>query len=280
MTEVATLSHEARGSGLFDVHAHLTHPKLADRVEVLVHRARAAGVTSIVSNGLNPKDNEAVRALSVRYPEVKPAFGLYPVDAVLPEMLEAGIELPWRGEAAGWPECFEWLSTHVDSAFAVGEIGLDGHWVPEAFWQLQEERFVSLVRLAMQADKPIIIHTRKRERRAFELLQELGAKRVNWHCFGGKVKLARTIAEAGYWLSVPANVRRSESFTRMLQTLPREKILLETDCPYLGPERGVDNEPANVAGTAAFAAECWQTDAVAVASQLADNFEALFGVAP
>jgi len=132
------------------------------------------------------------------------------------------------------------------------------------------------VKLAIAADKPIIIHTRKRERRAFELLQELGAKRVNWHCYGGKLKLARQIAEHGHYFSIPANARRSETFTRMLQTFPREQLLLETDCPYLAPEPGGNSEPADVARTAAYAAELWQCTAEEVSTQNSANFHALF----
>ncbi|HTU63336.1 MAG TPA: TatD family hydrolase, partial [Polyangiales bacterium] len=149
-------------------------------------------------------------------------------------------------------------------------------WVPEPFWAQQEAVFCELVKLAMAADKPIIIHTRKRERRAFELLQELGAKRVNWHCYGGKLKLARTIAEHGHYFSIPANARRSETFTRMLQTFPREQLLLETDCPYLAPEPGGNSEPADVARTAAYAAELWQCTPEEVSAQNSKNFQALF----
>ena len=108
----------------------------------------------------------------------------------------------------------------------------------------------------------------------------MGAKRVDWHCFGSKLKLARKIAEAGYYLSVPANARRSESFTRMLQSLPKDKLLLETDCPYLSPEPGTRNEPSNVSGTLRYTAELWETDVEAVQAQLESNFETLFGVAP
>lgn len=266
--------------GLFDVHAHLTHPKLAPREAEILDNARAAGLSSIIVNGLNPHDNEAVRALARRDPLVKPAYGLYPVDAVLDEMEAMGIDYPRECPAFTAEEGIEWVRRHVDEAIAVGEIGLDGHWVPEALWDKQEAVFRELVAIAMEADKPIIIHTRKRERRAFEILQEMGATRVNWHCFGGRVKLARRIAEHGHWLSIPANARRNEAFTRMLETLPRDKILLETDCPYLGPEPGVDNEPANVAVTAAFAAELWKTSLEEVRARLEDNYAALFGVTP
>jgi TatD DNase family protein len=159
-------------------------------------------------------------------------------------------------------------------------VGLDGHWVPEAFWPAQEAAFRRLVRLALEADKPLVVHTRKRERRTLELLTELGATRVDWHCFGGKVALARAVAEGGHYLSVPANVRRSESFTRMVDTCPRDRLLLETDCPYLAPEPGAKSEPAHVRGTVAFMAERWKVTEREVEARLTDNFARLFGVAP
>jgi TatD DNase family protein len=152
--------------------------------------------------------------------------------------------------------------------------------VPEELWPRQEEVFRALVAIALDADRPMIVHTRKRERRAFEILREMGATRVDWHCFGGKVALARQIAEHGHWLSIPANARRSESFTRMLETLPRDRILLETDCPYLGPDKARPNEPATVRGTAEYAAELWGCPVAEVEARLAESFERLFRFPP
>ena len=266
--------------GLFDVHAHLTHPRLQADLDAVLARAQEAGLTSIISNGLNPHDNAAVLVLAKRCSLVKPALGLYPVDAVLQDMRVLNVEYPREDVECSAEEGIAFVREHIDEAFAVGEIGLDGHWVPEALWEKQEQAFVELVRIAMEADKAIIIHTRKRERRALEILKTLGAKRVNWHCFGGKVKLARAIAEEGHFLSIPANARRSESFTRMLQTLPRNRILLETDCPYLGPETGVRNEPRNVSITQKYAAQLWQTTEGEALDQLQENFTRLFGVTP
>lgn len=268
--------------GLFDVHAHLTDRRLAPQADEVVARAKAAGVTTIISNGLNPDDNEATLRLAERYDIVRPALGLYPVDAVLPEMLAAGIEYPRDTEAA--PPTAEaaiaWLEAHLDQAFAVGEIGLDHYWVPESLWERQEAVFRRLVRLAIDANKAIIIHTRKAERRTLEVLLEEGATRVNWHCFSSKVKLAQQIAAAGHHLSIPANVRKAQNFQRMVERIPREQLLLETDCPYLGPVRGEVNEPANVAGTVDYIAETWTCSRAEVEQQLSENFERLFGVCP
>lgn len=266
--------------GLFDVHAHLTDPRLAaDEANVLA-RAAAAGVTTIISNGLNPTDNQAVLDLCKRSDLVKPAFGLYPVDAVLPEMHAMGD--PYGRDRIPVPadEAIAWVRDHIDQCVAVGEIGLDHYWVPRELWDLQEQRFRALVTLAMDADKPIIIHTRKAERRALEVLIEMGATRVNWHCYSSKVKFGRTIAEHGHYLSIPANARKAQNFSMLLETLPREQILLETDCPYLGPVSGELNEPANVSVTAALAAELWDCAPKAVQRQLEENFERLFEFSP
>jgi TatD DNase family protein len=78
-------------------------------------------------------------------------------------------------------------------------------------------------------------------------------------------------------MSIPANARRNESFTRMLQTLPRERILFETDCPYLGPEKDIINEPANVAKTLAFTSELWDVAKDVVIEQVSKNYLELFG---
>jgi TatD DNase family protein len=264
--------------GLFDVHAHLTHPRMVPHEAEILERAKQAGLTTIISNGLNPTDNEAVRALSKRSPLVKAAFGFYPVDVVLDDMEAMGENYERDSPACSTEEGIEWLRQHAHEAFAIGEIGLDGYWVPEALWEKQENAFREMVQIAMDADKAIIIHTRKREVRAFDILKEMGAMRVDWHCFGSRVKLGKRIAEHGHYLSIPANARRNEAFSKLLQTMPRERVLLETDCPYLGPDRGEDNEPANVARTADYAAELWECDRDAVSEQLAKNFEELFRV--
>ena len=267
--------------GWFDVHAHLTDPRLAAIEDEVTSRAHDAGVSTILSNGLNPKDNQRVAELASRHPDlIRPCFGLYPVDAVLQEMIALGSDYHREGEVASGEEGVAWVREHLDDCVAVGEIGLDRYWVPESLWERQEDLFRQLVSLAMEADKAIIIHTRKAEKRAFEVLVEMGATKVNWHCYSSKVKLGLRIAEHGHWLSIPANARKAENFTQLLERLPRDKILLETDCPYMGPVKGELNEPANVAGTADYAETLWGCSIDEVQRQLAGNFEALFGFRP
>src|SRR5690606_14371421 len=133
------------------------------------------------------------------------------------------------------------------SVFAIGECGLDGYWVKEETFAEQERVFEALIDIAVQNDLALIIHTRKREQRAVEILQHANVRKVNFHCFGGKTKLAQRCAEDhGWYFSIPANANRSEAFSKMLRSLPMDRILTETDAPYLSPDPGKRNGPANV----------------------------------
>lgn len=267
--------------GLFDVHAHLTSQRFDDDRDAVLSRAQAAGVTTIISNGLNVTDNEKTLALAAQHSIVRPAFGLYPVDAVLPEMTALGVDYPRDDVDVHSPEeTLAWIRQHAQQAVAIGEIGLDHYWVPEALWARQEEIFRDFVALAMELDLPIIIHTRKAERRTFEVLLEMKAPRVNWHCYSSRLTLGRQIAEAGHFLSIPANARKNETFSGLLRGARREQLLLKTNCPYLTPETGAHNEPMNVQTTLGYAAELWGVPEATALRTFEANFERLFGFAP
>ena len=227
-----------------DIHTHLTHERFADDAEQAVARAREAGLGAIVVNGLEPRSNREILAMAARHDIVRPALGIYPIDAVC-HLLPADFTL----EVARFDVDEEIAHIRQRAAAgelaAVGECGLDGHWVGEDTFAEQERVFEALVDVAMTHRLPVIIHTRKREVRAAEILRHLGARNVDFHCYGGKVKNAlRWANEDGWWFSVPANARRNEAFTKMLRELPAERILTETDAPYMSPEPGARSEPA------------------------------------
>jgi len=260
-----------------DVHTHLTHERFADDVAESIARAERAGLGAIVVNGLEPTSNREILELSARHPVVEPALGIYPIDAVCNQLppgftlevarFDVDAEIAFIGEMAA-----------EGRLTAVGECGLDGHWVgPDTFAE-QERVFEALVGIAMDHDLPAIIHTRRREVRAAEILRHLGAARVDFHCYGGKVKHALRWADAdGWWFSVPANARRSQAFTKLLRDLPPERILTETDAPYLSPEPGTRSEPAAVVGTVAYLAELRGWSVEVARDQVWRNFEAFVG---
>lgn len=258
-----------------DVHTHLTHSKFEGDVEGSIARARDAGLGAIVVNGLEPRSNRQILAMAAAHPVVKPALGIYPIDAIcnqLPDDFELKVErFDVDAEIAHIEAC-----AAAGQLAAVGECGLDGHWVGESTFAEQERVFEALVDIAMRHRLPVIIHTRKRETRSAEILRQMGAQYVDFHCYGGKVKNAlRWAREDGWWFSVPANARRNEAFAKMLRELPEDKVLTETDAPYLSPTPGVRNEPANVVGTVAYLAELrgWSEDEAR--DQVWQNFQTL-----
>ncbi|MCA9553918.1 MAG: TatD family hydrolase [Myxococcales bacterium] len=264
-------------TGYVDVHAHLTHEAFdADRAQVAL-RAAEAGVEVVIVNGLEPVSNRQVLALCAEHPHLKPACGIYPVDAVAHKIDRATWSHPFDPPAPFDVDAeVSWIDAHADELVAIGECGLDQYWVKDQAEE-QERVFRALCKVAVKHDKPLIIHTRKAEARSLEILQEEGVVKADFHCYGGKLKLAERIAEAGYYLSIPPVVVRAESFQRMAQKLPLERLLTETDCPYMGPDRE-RNEPANVPLGVAAMAEARGIGAGEMAAAIRENCRRLFGI--
>jgi TatD DNase family protein len=258
-----------------DVHAHLIHPTFAGREDEVATRAKAAGVTRVIVNGLEPKSNRAVLDLCERHDNLLPALGIYPVDAIARRLDHERWTHPWAPPAPFDPDAeVDFIASVADRLVAIGECGLDAYWNTEHLDE-QERVLRRLILVAKAADKPLILHTRKAEERTFSILKEMNVSRADFHCFGGKLKLAQQIAEHGYHLSIPPVVVRAESFQRMVQKLPLESLLTETDCPYMGPDSET-NEPAKVPIGVQKMAELRQLDTSDMVSALANNFERLF----
>ena len=261
-----------------DVHAHLTHEAFADDQDAVARRAAEAGVEVVIVNGLEPASNRETLALAQRYPHVKAACGIYPVDAIAHRIDRAAWSYDFDPPAPFDVDAeIDWIDAHADQLVAVGECGLDQYWVTDQAEE-QERVLTRLCEVALKHDKPVILHSRKAERRTFEILQSLGVVKADFHCFGGKLKLAKRIAEAGYYLSIPPVVERGESFQRMARDLPLDRLLTETDCPYMGPDRDARNEPANVPRGVAAMAAARGIPAEEMAQAVRDNCRRLFGV--
>lgn len=247
---------------LVDVHCHLTSPELATDLDAVLHRAKLAGITRIISMGEDDEDNQRVLDLAEHHPHVLPALGHYPahLDDAMADRTEA------------------LLRQHRDRVVAIGEVGID-HWLakePEER-ELQEAIFARFVRLALELDLPLSVHSRSAGHHAVALLQALGARRVCLHAFDGKARYAREAAEAGYYLSIPPSVVRSPQKQRLVNAVPLDRLLLETDAPVLGPEQGRRNEPANLLHSVRMIAEIRGLDSAEVRAACAQNTLALFG---
>jgi TatD DNase family protein len=258
-----------------DVHTHLTHERFATDLPQVVDRARAAGVTRIVTNGTDEPDNRRVLELAAAYPEVLPALGIYPVDAIANEILAGGHELPWDQQPVEVAAELAFIDAHASDAVAIGECGLDAYWVSD-YMARQREVFGALIEIARAHDLPLVVHSRGAEAETLAFLRECGATRVDFHCFGGNFKLARRVCAAGYYCSIPANITKNQLFQKMARELPLDRLLTETDAPYLAPERGTRNEPANVPATVAAIAELRGLPVAEVEAAIEENFRRLF----
>ncbi|MDQ5835884.1 MAG: TatD family hydrolase [Acidobacteriota bacterium] len=254
-----------------DSHAHIDGEEFdADRDEV-VARARAAGVGAILNVGTgDPHAGNFERAVAValKYEGVYAAAGVHPHDARLyDEAAERRLlEIVRRG-----PPVVAW-----------GEIGLDYHY-DHSPRDVQRTVFAAQLRLARAEGLPVIVHTREADEETAEILRaeltQAGAGGV-MHCFGGGPALAETALELGFMISFAGNVtfKKAENLREVARAVPPERLLVETDCPYLAPVplRGRRNEPAFVVETARFLADLRGVEPEELGRVTSENFARLF----
>jgi TatD DNase family protein len=244
---------------LIDVHAHLESKRFDDDLDEVIDLAEKAGVKVIVNSGTDPQRNRKTLELAEKYDIVKASFGMYPV----------GDYEDIEGELA-------WIEEHKDVCVAIGEIGLDFDKGREDF-EKQKELFVKMLELAKKMDRPVVIHSRKAELEAVEILEEEKMGKVVMHCFHGSKKLIKRCVENGWSFSIPPNITRLDHFKMLVEMVPIEQLLTETDAPYLSPVAGERNEPANVAVTIKEIAKIKEISEREVSEKIFGNAEKLFG---
>jgi TatD DNase family protein len=255
---------------LIDSHCHIDMAQFdADR-EAVVARARAAGVETMLVVGGVDEDAGHRRAL-----EVAEQFGLPASAGVHPH--EARLATP-----ATYDE-LRGLAREKRIA-AIGEIGLDFHY-DHSPRDVQQEVLRAQIRLARDVGLPLIIHTREADDVTATLLEEEGAREVGGviHCFTGGHDLARRALDLGFYVSFSGIVAfpRSETIQQVARTVPLDRLLVETDCPFLAPppHRGKRNEPAFVVEVARKVAALREIPVDDVGRASAVNFRALFRAA-
>ena len=255
---------------LVDSHCHIAGPEFAGDLAAVVTRARETGVRQALVILASEDEAELRRAHEVAglWPEVRFSVGVHPHNA--------GRFVVNPADAASLTE--QGL-TQQPRARAVGEIGLDYHY-DHAPRQTQQQVFAEQIRLAQGRSLPIVIHTREAEDDTFAILSEAGPVPGVFHCFTGDVRMARRALDAGFHLSLSGIVTfpRATELKAVAAFVPGDRLLVETDSPYLAPvpHRGVRNEPAYVSRVCAVVAELRQTTAEAVAAETAANFARLF----
>ena len=264
-----SLNPVCRGFGmLIDSHAHLEMKDFDRDRDRVIARAREAGVEYIVTVGTTLPDIEKALKIAEKNSSVYVALGIHPHEV--------------KDIGGGDYDALRRLAREK-KVVAFGEIGLD-FYRNHSPREVQLERFRELLRLGKELRLPIVIHDREAHEETLRILEEEknGSWRGIFHCFSGDTEMARRVIQMGFYLSIPGTVTFGKSTVQqeVVRRIPLEKILLETDCPYLAPEpyRGKRNEPAFVRKTAEKVAELKGLSLEDVARITSLNAKLLFGV--
>ncbi len=191
-----------------------------DRIEVL-ERAQHANV-ALINSGVDLESNVATKRL-LEYKNVFASYGLSPLK---------------HKEAS---DVIHFIRQNVDSACAIGEVGLDFYHVQQESERTRQESVLhKFIELSEEVDLPLVLHTRDAEERVFTLVHNLDI--AIYHCYGGSVELAKEIVDCGHFISVSTRVCRSAQHKELVKALPRENVIIETDSPFLSCRKG-RNEP-------------------------------------
>jgi len=253
---------------LVDSHAHLDGPRFAGEVAQVVARAVTAGVTQMLTVGCDLPSSQASVALAEEHPAVYAAVGIHPHDAL-------------TLDAAALDELRR-LAAHP-RVVAIGETGLD-FYRDRSPRTAQRAAFRAQIRLARELGKPLIVHDRDAHDEILAILREERAAEAGGvlHCFSGDLAMARACLELGFYISIagPVTYPANEGLREVVRAVSVDRLLVETDCPYLAPQsrRGKRNEPALVVETAAKIAAVKGLTLDDVARVTTLNAYTLFGV--
>jgi TatD DNase family protein len=253
---------------LFDTHAHLNAEEYKDDLDEVILRAQEAGVTNMVVVGFDRPTIEKAMELVDQYDFLFASVGWHPVDAI--DMTEE--DLVWIEKLAAHPK-----------VVALGEMGLDYHW-DKSPKDIQKEVLRKQIRLARKVKLPIIIHNREATADIIEILKEEKADEIGgiMHCFSGSPEIARECIKMNFYISLggPVTFKNAKKPKEVAAEIPLDKLLIETDCPYLTPHpyRGKRNEPGYVKLVAEQIAEIKGLTYEEVADATTKNAKNFFGI--
>ena len=253
---------------IFETHAHYDDEKFDGDREELIAELREAGIGHVINVGASIESTKTTLELVKKHDFMYAAVGVHPSDV-------DGLN----------EKTFAWLAeqTRLDKTVAVGEIGLDYYWDKEPEVQKNQRIwFQKQMELACEADLPVIIHSRDAAGDTMRIMKEVHAEEIPGviHCYSYSPEMAKEFVKMGYYIGVGGVVtfKNAQKLVQTVQEIPIERILLETDCPYMAPEphRGTRNSSLNLPYVAAKIAELKGISAEEVISITEQNAYRLF----
>ena len=252
---------------IFDTHAHYDDAQFdADR-EALLSAMPENGVGLILDPGCDLESSRAAIALAEQYPHVYAAVGYHPENCA--PYTDADLDILRR------------LAQHP-KVVAIGEIGLDYYWEQNPPKEFQQAVFRAQLALARELDLPVIVHDREAHADCLAIVKEFPGVRGVFHCYSGSVEMARELWKLGWYTGFdgPVTYKNARKTVEVAAEVPLERLLLETDSPYMAPVpvRGTRNDSRNIAHIAAKIAKVRGMTADEVIRIAADNGKRLFGI--
>jgi len=231
---------------LIDTHCHLTFEQLADDVDSVIERSKAAGVIAWITVGTDNAENQKAVELAEKFDNLYAAIGIHPHEA---KKVTSNDIKQLRQFAQN------------EKVVAIGETGLDFHYDFSSPAE-QTRLFAAHLQIAAESDLPVIIHSRESFEDTIDILDKHGTSvsKVVFHCFGYTTQEAKIVLEKGFYISFTGSVtfKNAQKTREAAEIVPAEKLMIETDCPYMSPEpmrKQKINEPALLIHTAKFLAE-------------------------
>ena len=254
-----------------DTHCHLWNGKFCGDLEQVVERARKAGVAKMVVPGTEPKTWKGSVELSKKYSgEIWAAVGWYPG-----EMRSENIEIKIE-------ELRKFVEVNREYVVAIGEMGLDRYYLDKQP-ELENEVFRRQMELATELELPVVVHNRGCDKEIKQVLESMDTlPRGHFHCFSGDQEWMEYLVSKGFYVGFCGNVtyKANVELRETLKKVPADRLLLETDAPYLPPQgkRGERNEPCNVRITATYIAETRGVSLEEIERQTSENARELYKV--
>ncbi len=251
---------------MIDTHSHINFEDYKENFANFIENLKNNEIDNVIIPGVEPSTFNEIISLCEQYNMLYGAIGIHPSEA---KTYTQDIE----------KEIIN-LCKH-NKIVAIGEIGLDYYWEQETK-ELQKEVFRKQLKIAEELKIPVLIHDREAHEDTFEILQEFNLKNVVFHCFSGNAGFAKKCIEKGYYIAIGGVVtfKNAKDLKEVAKITPLDKLLLETDAPYLAPVpyRGKLNSPAYLKYIAQEIANLKEIDIEEVKKQTTQNAQKIFGI--
>ena len=251
---------------MIDTHSHINFEDYKEKIDCFVEHLKNNEIDNVIIPGVEPSTFDEITSLCEEYKMLYGAIGVHPSEAkTYTDEVEKEI----------YKKC------EHNKIIAIGEIGLDYYWEQETK-ELQKEVFRKQLKIAEELNLPVLIHDREAHEDTFEIIQEFNLKNVVFHCFSGNAEFAKKCIGKGYYIAIGGVVtfKNAKDLKEVAKIVPLDKLLLETDAPYLAPVpyRGKLNTPAYLKYIAEEIANIKGIDVELVKEHTTQNAKRIFGI--